>query len=956
MLLLAVTTVSAQETGISLAGHWEFQVDSLDAGIRDKWYMGRFTDSIQLPGSMLTNGKGDAISLTTRWTGSIYDSSYYFSPYTAKYRQPGHIKIPFWLNPLKHYVGAAWYQRSVTVPASWTGKRIMLFLERAHIQTQVWVNGVFVGKQNSLVAPHEYDISAYCHAGVNRVVLRIDNSLKEVNPGQDAHSVSDHTQGNWNGVIGTMQLKVSEKEYIKEVQVFPDVPGKTAAIRLVLANATDGAINGDILVHATGNNGGKVHRVSPVKKAVRLGAQNTDTVWLSLPMGNDMFTWSEYQPALYRLTVQLVSGGRQLAAHSTTFGMRSVAIAGREIRINDHPITLRGTLNNCEFPLTGYPSTDVREWERILKVIQSYGLNHVRFHSWCPPEAAFEAADKLGVYLQPEAPSWPNHGVAIGKGMPVDQYLYDETARMLQWYGNHPSFIMLSAGNEPAGNQVPYLNAYVDYWKAQDTRRLYTGMSVGGSWPVVDHAQYQVRGGVRGLTWDKERPETYSNYAAGLAKFDKPFIAHEMGQWCVFPDFGEVKSYTGAYRAYNFDIFRESLQEKGMLDQAGAFLQASGKLQALCYKHEIEKTLRTPGYTGFQLLGLQDFPGQGTALVGVVNAFWKPKSYTNAAAFRQFCNDVVPLVQLPKFVYKNSDTLPGSILVANAKPAPMLQPQFQWVLKNETGAVYAQGTLGMDSLGYGNGQKVGDIRVALHKVLQPEKLTLSVRIAGTAYQNNWDIWVYPDQEVKVPQEVYYTTQLNDSARQVLERGGKVFFNAAGKIVKGKEVVMYFQPVFWNTSWFQMKPPHVTGMVIAKDSKAFAGFPTEGYSNLQWWEIANKAQVMVLEDFPAGFKPLVQPIDTWFLNRRLGLIMEVAVGKGKLILSSADLGPAISNDKPAARQLFASLMQYMQSSDFAPTQSVSFETVADLLKTPSRFRFSTHTADSPDELKPNTGKH
>jgi len=277
-------------------------------------------------------------------------------------------------------------------------------------------------------------------------------------------------------------------------------------------------------------------------------------------------------------------------------------------------------------------------------------------------------------------------------------------------------------------------------------------------------------------------------------------------------------------------------------------------------------------------------------------------------------------------------------------------------LKNEKGAVVTQGVFQPKIITQGNGIPVGQIKWPLNTITQATKLKLEVSIANTTLANDWDIWVYPAKPAEVKTEVYYTTTLDDNAKAVLDKGGKVFLNVAGQVVKGKEVVMHFVPVFWNTSWFKMRPPHVTGMLIQDKSPAFAGFSTDFHSDLQWWEIANRAQVMVLEDFPAGFKPLVQPIDTWFLNRRLGLIYEAKVGNGKIIVSSTGLGPALGNDKPAARQLFNSLMQYMASDKFNPTGEVSFNVVKDVLVSPTKYQFNTFTKDSPDELKPNSNQN
>src|SRR5690606_12866392 len=211
---------------ISLAGNWRFEIDRHDVGITEQWYNRNLSAVIKLPGSMAESLMGDEITLETKWTGSIYDSSFYYNPKLEKYRQPGNIHIPFWLTPAKHYVGAAWYQKEVNIPAKWKGKRIMLHLERTHIETRVWVNDKEVGLQNSLVAPHVYDLTSYLTEGKQRISIRIDNSIKEINVGPDSHSITDHTQGNWNGIIGKIALEAIAPVYIDDVQIYPDVKNK----------------------------------------------------------------------------------------------------------------------------------------------------------------------------------------------------------------------------------------------------------------------------------------------------------------------------------------------------------------------------------------------------------------------------------------------------------------------------------------------------------------------------------------------------------------------------------------------------------------------------------------------------------------------------------------------------------------------------------------------------------
>ncbi len=946
LIFLFSTGVVGQS--ISLKGKWRFKIDANDEGVKGKWYSSVLPETINLPGSMAENLKGDDITLKTKWTGSIYDSSYFFHPRLAKYRKPGNIKIPFWLTPAKHYTGAAWYQKDVEIPANWKGQRVVLSLEYPHSETRVWIDDIEIGTQYTFVVAQNFELPAKLKAGKHTITLLIDNRIKAINVGQDSHSLTDHTQGNWNGVVGKMFLQAGSPVYFEDIQVYPDLKKKSVNVKIQLQAGAGMASSGKITLSAKSFNTKNILNVKPVTVPYQI-KNGTGNVEIELPMGDKIATWDEFDPALYRLTASLQSKDGKKDEKQVQFGMREFKAVGRSFEINGRPVFLRGTVNNCEFPLTGYPSMDVAAWERIFKISKDHGLNHMRFHSWCPPEAAFIAADLAGFYLQPEGPSWANHGTSIGDGKPIDQFIYDETNRMTKNYGNYASFCMMAYGNEPRGKQVEYLTKFNNYWKAKDSRRLYTGASVGGSWPVIPNNEYMVRAGARGLDWGW-KPESISTYAKQIEQFTVPFVAHEMGQYCVFPNFEEIKKYAGVYRAKNFEMFQEDLADHDMAGQAKDFLMASGKLQALCYKNEIEKALRTPNYNGYQLLSLNDYPGQGTALVGVLDAFWDEKGYITAKEFRRFSNSTVPLLKAPKFVYTNNESLDAAVEVAHFGKAPLTNAKISWTIKDGTGIVLGQGNFDQKTLPVSNCIQIGDIHFALNNIQKASQLNLEVKIEGTEYANDWNFWVYPATLPKLKTSFYYTDKLDEQAKKVLDEGGNVFLNAAGKVVKGKEVVQTFLPVFWNTSWFKMRPPHTLGILCDPKHAAFNNFPTEGHSDMQWWEIINKAQVMNLEDFPSGFKPIIQPIDTWFLNRRLALVLEAKVGKGKLIASSANLSPDLK-ESPAAQQLYFSLQQYMMSDQFNPKYEVAFNTVKDIFESPSKIQFDTFTKDSPDELKP-----
>ncbi|MGX8697602.1 MAG: glycoside hydrolase family 2 TIM barrel-domain containing protein, partial [Prevotella sp.] len=520
-----------------------------------------------------------------------------------------------------------------------------------------------------------------------------------------------------------------------------------------------------------------------------------------MPLPKDAVLWDEFHPQLYRYSVDYEG-----MLVGVTFGLRDIRVEDGRLLLNGQPLYLRGTVENCCFPETGYPPTDVDEWLRIFQKCKEYGLNHVRFHSYCPPEAAFDAADQVGIYLQPEGPSWPNHGVKLRRGQKIDQYLKDETKRIIDEYGHHPSFLMMAAGNEPAGDWVSYCNDWVREMKKYDPTKIYAGASVGGGWAWDDGSEYHVKAGARGLDWDKHAPSSDDDYYQQIlfprnyketTPNHSPIVAHEQGQWCAFPDFKETTQYTGVYKARNFEIFQDLLRDNGMASQAEKFLMASGRLQTLCYKYETERNLRTPEYAGFQYLGLNDYSGQGTALVGPLNVHWREKGYCTAADWRQFCGPVVPLARFPRFVYTTADTLQVPVEAYNAFYAAVSDATATYFITVDTLGVIAQGDLFAGTLPIGKNIPLGTVSLPLHSVHAPAKLTLTVQFLDVI-KNQWDFWVYPQSPSDHPQPsgadslllvggdcqsphspFYEADSLDARALEVLQDGGTVLLCANG---------------------------------------------------------------------------------------------------------------------------------------------------------------------------------
>lgn len=938
ILLSCLSACSTKEPKeiISLAGEWRFSIDSLNKGIEEHWYNKLSEEKISLPGSMAENGKGDEVSLKTPWTGDIIDKSYFTDARYEKYRQQGNIKLPFWLKPVKYYKGPAWYQKEINLPPEWNDKNIILFLERPHWESTVYVNGKKAGSQNSLAVPHQYDITPLLIKGKNLISIRIDNSMV-VPIGINSHSVSDHTQSNWNGIAGNINLKASSRVFISEVAIYPDVHNGTARVITKISNDSGEEFDGKVLISAESFNSKKSVRLKSVSAKTVTSADNTSLV-IEYPMGENFSEWSEFNPSMFRMTVKLKSdGGKLIDAVTEDFGMREFTTEGTRFAVNGRQVFLRGTTECAVFPLTGYPPTDTLSWGKVLRTCKAYGLNHVRFHSFCPPEAAFEMADRLGIYLHIECSSWANQGTSIGDGEAIDTFIYDEGDRIIREYGNHPSFCMLSYGNEPAGrNQNAYLGKLLNYWKEKDNRRVYTSAA---GWPVIPENDYHLTPAPRIHQWgdglndiiNSTPPQTEFDFGKVVSQYNVPVVSHEIGQWCVYPDFSEVSKYTGPLKATNFEIFRESLTQNNMGDQAADFLMASGKLQSLCYKAEIEAALRTPGFAGFQMLQLHDFPGQGTALVGILNPFFESKGYITPEEFSMFCSETVPLARMTRVIYRSDEQFSAVIEVAHFGPAPIKNASIVCNILNSSGDTVHRESFRRDTIQVGNCIPVGSVSYDTRNIPGPEKLTLEVSVESTGFRNTWEFWVYPAIINNDPGKVYITDRLDRSAESVLASGGSVLLLAYGKIGKdsGADIAIGFSSIFWNTAWTGNQAPHTLGILCNPKDPVFSDFPTEFHSNWQWWDPVMHSQAMIINDLPRNLKPHIQPIDTWFENRRLALAFESVTAGGKLFVCSIDL-KNIPDGRPVSQQLLKSVLGYMNSPEFNPGAEVPISEIRTLM--------------------------
>ncbi|HEU4788340.1 MAG TPA: glycoside hydrolase family 2 TIM barrel-domain containing protein, partial [Flavobacterium sp.] len=776
-----------------------------------------------------------------------------------------------------------------------------------------WIDGnELPAEQNSLIAPHYFDLTKYLTAGkTHRITIRVDNrKLFDISVDNMAHAYTNETQIIWNGIIGKMEIEAFYSVRIANLQVKPEISTGTAKVKVTLNNSVK---NTKGILSITAVNKKTKISAAVLQKEIQIKAGES-IVEADYNMGKDIKLWSEFSPELYELKAELKAGKNNSEA-SVDFGMRSFSRKGSVLTINDQPVFLRGTLECDIFPLTGHPPMDKEGWRKVFGTAKDWGLNHLRFHSWCPPQAAFEVADEMGFYLQVELPVW---SLKIGQDQKTTDFLYAEAQRMINEYGNHPSFCMWSMGNELQGDMT-VLTKLMNSLRAKDDRHLYTTTSFTfekghGDWPEPEDdffiTQWTKKGWVRGQgVFNSESPTFNKDYVASVEGMTVPLVTHEIGQYAVYPKIDEISKYTGVLEPINFKSVKEDLERKGLINKAADYTKASGKLAVILYKEEIERALKTAGISGFQLLDLHDFPGQGTALVGLLDAFWDSKGLISAEDFRQFSAPVVPLLRFSKAAYTNDESFTASLDISNYSDVVLNNQEIEWSINDGNTVVASGSTKAVVSIGYNH--KILDVNGSLQKITKATKLTVSVNLKGTNYKNQWHIWVYPQKQTIDYGQVVYTRNL-DEAYKLLSAGKKVLLNPDWKKIKGIEGK--FVPVFWSPVHFP-KQAGTMGMLCNPLHKALADFPTDMNTDWQWWDLNVNSTTLITDGIEGG-NPIVEMVDNFANNRKLASLFEGRVGSGKLVIASFDL-VADLDKRPVAKQMLISILKYMNSQSFNP---------------------------------------
>ncbi len=893
------------------------------------------------------------------------------------------------LTPEYKFEGTAWFRSSFDIPEENSQDICKLFLERTRI-SYLYINGMSAGSQNSFYAPHIYDISQVCRAGENDIVIGVKNTDYLTKGG---HMTSPDTQTNWNGILGRMEIQFFDKKHVEFLEIDTDYKNQNVLLRGGLSLSEDSETETTMTVRISELNypcvsenvsisedkGMVIHKKKIAVESVITCRNGEIRAKINVPKAK---LWDEFEPNVYLLELLVDS-----EVYQSVFGFREFKAENTKFTINGVPTFLRGKHDGLIFPLTGYAPMTVSEWIRVMSIAKDYGINHYRFHTCCPPEAAFYAADFLGIYMEPELPFW---GSVTEEGeenhnQEEQDFLFEEGIRMLKAYGNHPSFVMMSLGNELWGSHE-VINSMLLKYKKFDNRHLYVQGSnnfqfcpvvlegddffcgvrfarerlIRGSYAMCDaplgHIQtdrpstcksYDEAIGIENE--EKAEPEKAINQAKGTIQIQYetgakevkatgydpdmipkvPVVSHEIGQYETFPDFREIKKYTGLLKARNFEVFLDNCKKTGQDTIAYDLFLNSGKLAAACYKEELEAAARSEYLAGFQLLDLQDFSGQGTALVGMLDAFMDNKGILSSKEWRQFCDNKMIFAKFSSYTWTEEEEfeaeLAASVFLGNKE----LKGNVEWKASVDN-IVIANGSIPTEIHSPGH-MSFGMIHFCMPATEAVKKIEFSIQFLESGHEdsvrmeNNYILWCYPKNEAFEFKKVYekenvklYVTNRMAEAKEHCSQGERVLLlgDDGQKTIAGTYCVDFWcYPMFRTISDMFKKPWPVgtMGLKIENNHPALQYFLSESYTTPQWYDIINATNCAVLDELPKDFFPIVQMIDNFERCHKLGILYELRQETGKILICTAPLDK--HQDRKEIRQFMKSLVQYGLSKEY-----------------------------------------
>ena len=844
------------------------------------------------------------------------------------------------------FSGEATYSRLIRIPQNWDGSIIELFLERTKPST-VKIDGKIIGSNSRVSSPQRYDLTNFITPGIHTLEISVNNA-DSIPPmvASGSNAMSESTQTNWNGILGEISLIRKNPFHIKSIIINDKIPEPNGFEYRIDSLS----LHVNFSVPASQDYLLKLKDYPDFESSIKIN-KGDSFVNLKLPVDGTSL-WSSNKPVVHDINLSISdSHGEVIDDYNFSTGFRDFSSSGKIFSINGHPIFLRGVVNSAIFPLTTHAPTDEKTWERYFSVLKDYGINHVRFHSWTPPDAAFKVADKMGFYLLVELPLWGS----MDREMSFhNRFLREDMKGIMEEYSHHPSFVMFSPGNELWGD-ISLMGDFMKEAKDLNPRVLstygtnvYLGLNgeIGGEDFIIsaktnDKVENSLRGSISfadsssGGYFNSHYPGSSYNLGEITETISVPIISHEVGQYQSYPDFSEIERYTGNLKADNLKEFKRRAEEAGTLPKNQIYKEASGKWAAQLYKAEMELAQRSPGIAGVELFGLQDYPGQGTALVGLLNPFMESKGFISPEIWKQSSSDLMLLAEFPKFSFSSGESIEIPLLLINYNEDSPALSKINW----DTG--FSKGIIEFKTDPDPGVNKLGTILIEIPEIIIPQKFTLNLSSDDDRVTNQYSFWVYP-KELPEVKGVKVTTDLKEALKW-LGDGDNVILSPDSSLISKSSIPPLFTTDFWNYRMYRTiceemgleTSPGTLGLYIDKKHPSFKKFPTDHHTDWQWYPIINNSRPLIIDRLPIDFEPIVEVIDNVERNYRLAMILECKVDKGKLMIVSADLDKI--SEYPEGRWLIQSLKEYMAGKSFNPKVTLTPEQIENLLTKPSNSR-------------------
>ena len=714
---------------LNLDGVWNFATDPGNRGEAEKWHQpDAKLPAMPLPGYAPTaNGK---IQVPGIWDNQGYGTE------TDKVRH--------------NFVGKGWYKRQVEIPQSWAGRRAFLVITGVHRYSKVWIDEQFLGEHIGYLSTQEYDVTPYAAPGKTvTVTIQVDSKQRwEVDTMFGTSSLADYMEVAWGGIWGHVFLEARSDTWLSDLYVQSDVPNSICLASATLNGKTD--LPEAAKLEVFDKSGQRVAEAA-VKLDSTIAAGESVSVKAALP---NAALWTPDSPTLYTARLSLLKAGQVLDTVESRFGMRQFTTDGPYVLLNGKRLMLRGYGDDHIYPEQMAMPSDKELHLRRLRVIKSYGFNHVRHHSTIMPPEYYEACDEVGIITTAEFPiayDWfiPGSCRVPGVGWKVnvkpgtdpkpalDTY-HRQWAAAITRHRNHPCILCWVMGNE-IYEDLPIRYSFRDIAKKLDPARLYLDSDgVDAALlanPKLDRPTVAI--------YDIQFAE-WSDPIMNVDKFKtpkpiKPVLSHEAGNYVTFSRPDLVDQFQHNMKPFWMTAGRLKLEKLGLLQEANGWAEKSERLYALLHKYNLETLRKNPYISGYHWWLFQDY---WTTSNGIVDHYFRPKSITREEVLKY--NSAVVLLQdgLDR-TYRSKNRLELKLLVSNFSTEP-LQGELVWEVKAGNQSL-AKRQISLHRVPQGELAEAAKISLELPETTSPAKLTIAAElIAGEKrFSNDWCSWLYP---------------------------------------------------------------------------------------------------------------------------------------------------------------------------------------------------------------------